>query len=100
METLAAAGRGVLVVEMRGVGERDFAFDGGYRFRDPETGEELLGDAAALRAEFLQRFGAARAELHARLDAVGVRRAEHGLDQPIDLPLRALFGGRGEAEAA
>ena len=97
-ETLAAAGREVLVVEMLTVGEKDFAFTGGYRFRDPETGEELLGDAPALRAEFLRRFGEARAELHARLDAVGIRRAEHVLGQPVDLPLRRLFGAHDAAE--
>ncbi|MDI1297407.1 MAG: DUF58 domain-containing protein, partial [bacterium] len=91
-EKLAAAGREVLVVEMLTVGERDFPFDGGYRFRDPETGEELLGDGAALRTGFLRRFGEARADLHARLDAVGVRHAVHVLDEPVDLPLRRLFG--------
>lgn len=97
-EKLAAAGREVLVVEMLTVGEKDFAFNGGYRFRDPETGEELLGDGPALRAEFLRRFGEARTALHARLDAVGIRRAEHVLGQPVDLPLRRLFGAHDAAE--
>jgi uncharacterized protein (DUF58 family) len=97
-ETLAAAGREVLVVEMLTVGEKEFPFDGGYRFRDPETGEELLGDGPALRAEFLRRFGEARAALHARLDAVGIRHAEHVLGQPVDLPLRRLFGAHDAAE--
>ena len=100
MEKLAAAGREVLVVEMLTVGEREFAFSGGYRFRDPETGEELLGDGPALRAEYLRRFGEARAALHARLAAVGIRRAEHVLGQPLDLPLRQLFGAHDAAEYA
>lgn len=91
-EKLAAAGRETLVIEMLTAGERDFPFTGGYRFRDPETGEELLADGAALRAEFLARFAAARAALHARLDAVGVRHVAHMLDDPVDLPLRRLFG--------
>lgn len=91
-EKLAAAGRETLVIEMLTAGERDFPFTGGYRFRDPETGEELLADGAALRAEFLARFAAARAALHARLDAVGVRHVAHMLDEPVDLPLRRLFG--------
>jgi uncharacterized protein (DUF58 family) len=97
-EKLAAAGREVLVVEMLTVGEKTFPFAGGYRFRDPETGEELLGDGPALRTEFLRRFGEARAALHARLDAVGIRRAEHVLGQPVDLPLRRLFGAHDAAE--
>ncbi|MES2753145.1 MAG: DUF58 domain-containing protein [Pseudomonadota bacterium] len=89
---LAAAGREVLSIELLSVAERDFAFDGGYRFRDPETGEELLGDGTALRADFLARFGAARAAYHAALDAAGVRRADYVLDQPVDAPLQTLFG--------
>lgn len=97
-ETLAAAGREVLVVEMLTEGETVFPFGGGYRFRDPETGEELPGDGPALRTEFLRRFGEARATLHARLDAVGIRRAEHVLGQPVDLPLRRLFSAHDAAE--
>jgi uncharacterized protein (DUF58 family) len=99
-EKLASAGREILVIEMLTTAERDFAFDGGYRFRDPETGEELLADGAALRAEFLARFGAARADLHRRLDAIGIRHAAHMLDEPVDLPLRRLFGGHDAAEYA
>ena len=100
MEKLAAAGREVLSIELLTVGERDFNYPGGYRFRDPETGEELLGDGPALRAEFLRRFAEARAELHLRLDRAGVRRVDHVLDQPLDQPLRRLFGTHDAAEYA
>lgn len=100
MEKLAAAGREVLAIEMLTVSERDFAFRGGHRFRDPETGEELIGDGPALRAEFLRRFGEARAALHARLDRAGIRHTEHVLDQPVDQPLQRLFGIHGAAEYA
>jgi uncharacterized protein (DUF58 family) len=100
MERLAAAGREVLAIELLTVGERDFPFSGGHRFRDPETGEELVGDAPALRAEFLRRFGEARSALHARLDRAGVRHAEHVLDQPLDQPIRRLFGVHDAAEYA
>ncbi|MFS0773978.1 DUF58 domain-containing protein [Sphingomonas sp. 1P08PE] len=92
---LSAAGREVLAIQILTMEERDFPFDGGYRFRDPETGEELLGDGAALKAEFIARFGAAQAALHAALDAGGIRRAELVLDQPLDTPLRRLFGRNG-----
>ena len=95
-EKLAAAGRETLVVEMLTVAERDFPFDGGYRFRDPETGEELLADGAALRADFLARFAEARNRLHQRLDGAGIAHVAHVLDEPIDLPLRRLFG-KGDA---
>nr|WP_255783771.1 DUF58 domain-containing protein [Lysobacter chinensis] len=91
-ERFAAAGREVLAIRLLTVAERDFPFRDGRRFRDPETGEELLGDGPALREEFLRRFGAARRETKARFDAAGIRHVEHTLDQPLELPLRRLFG--------
>ena len=89
---LAAARREVLALRLLTVEERDFPFEGGHRFRDPETGAELLGDAASMRVDFMQRFRAALAAQDARLDAAGVRHVDHVLDAPVDAPLRALFG--------
>ncbi|WP_343222495.1 DUF58 domain-containing protein [Lysobacter sp. ISL-50] len=99
-ERLASARREVLSLRIVTAEERDFPFRGGYRFRDPETGEELLGDGAALRDEFLARFAAARKALDARLDASGIRHAEYVLDEELDLPLRRLFGARDAMEAS
>ena len=99
-ERLAAARREVLAIQLLTADERDFPYAGGHRFRDPETGEELLGDAAALRADYLRRFGQAQDALDARLDAAGIRHARHYTDQPLDLPLRRLFGARDAAEYA
>ena len=92
---LAAAGREVLAIQLLTAGERDFPFAGGHRFVDPETGAVVPGDGAAMRAGFVARFAAAQAALGARLAAAGVRRVVHVLDEPLDAPLRALFGGRG-----
>lgn len=89
---LGAAGRDVCAIQLLTVGERDFPYDGGHRFRDPETGEELLGDAAAIRSDFLARFAEARAALSASFAAHGIRHATHVLDEPMDGSLRALFG--------
>lgn len=100
MQRLSAARREVLAIQLLTVEERDFPFRGGYRFRDPETGEELLGDGAALRADFLRRFGQARDALHAQLDSSGIRHASYVLDQELDVPLRRLFGSRDAAEYA
>ena len=97
-ERLASARREVLGIEILTAEERDFPFQGGHRFRDQETGEELLGDGAAMRQEFTARFAAGRQALHARLDACGIRHAEFVLDQALDLPLRRLFGARDAAE--
>ncbi|HST45573.1 MAG TPA: DUF58 domain-containing protein [Luteimonas sp.] len=90
-ERFAAARREVACIRILTIGERDFPLQGGYRFRDPESGAELLGDAGAIREGFLQRFGAARVALHARLAAAGVRQVEYVLDEPLDAPLRRLF---------
>jgi uncharacterized protein (DUF58 family) len=89
---LAAAQREVLTVQILTAEERDFPFRGGYRFTDPETGEELLGDGASAREEFLERFAAARRALAARLAGQGIRHVEYFLDQPVDAPLQRLFG--------
>lgn len=98
IERLAKAGREVLCVQMLTVEERDFPFDGGYRFLDPESGEALIGDGKALRDSFLERFAAARAALDERLDAGGIRHAAYVLDEPVDLPLRGFFGRGGAVE--
>ena len=100
MQRLSAARREVLAIQLLTVEERDFPFRGGYRFRDPETGEELLGDGVALRNEYLRRFGEARDLLHAQLDSSGIRHATYVLDQELDVPLRRLFGSRDAAEYA
>ena len=97
IERLAKAGREVLCVQMLTTEERDFPFDGGYRFRDQESGEALIGDGAALRASFLTRFAAARAALGERLDAAGIRHCAYVLDERIDRPLQVFFGRGADA---
>lgn len=91
LEGLAAARREVLSVQLLTAEERDFPFAGSHRFRDPETGAELLGDGAGVRGDFLARFAAAQAVLAARLAAAGIAHVVHALDAPLDAPLRALF---------
>lgn len=98
IERLAKAGREVLAIQLLTVEERDFPFDGGFRFRDQESGEELVSDGKAMRETFLSRFAAARAALDERLDKAGIRHAALVLDEPIDQPLQAFFGnGVGQA---
>lgn len=90
-ERLAVARREVVSIQLLTAEERDFPFRGGHRFRDPETGDDVLGDGDAVRADFLARFTAARDALAKRLAAAGVRHATHILDEPLDAPLRRLF---------
>lgn len=89
---LAAARREVLAVQVLSMEERDFPFDGGRRFLDPESGAERRVEASAVRKEYLGRFTAARAELARRFGAAGIRHVEYALDRPLIEPLRALFG--------
>ncbi|WP_295515621.1 DUF58 domain-containing protein [uncultured Stenotrophomonas sp.] len=97
LEQLASARREVMLLQVLGADERDFPFDAGHRFRDPETGEELLGDGAAIRADYLQRFAAAHSALQSRLQASGIASATGWLDQPLDQPLQVVFGRGGGA---
>lgn len=97
LEQLASARREVALLQILTADERDFPFDAGHRFRDPETGEELLGDGAAIRADYLQRFADARNALQSRLQASGIASATGWLDQPLDHPLQVLFGRGGGA---
>lgn len=90
-ERLSAARREVLNVQVLTAEERDFPFRGGRRFRDPESGAEVLSDAPSARAEFIAAFAEARRQLGARLSASGVRRTEYFLDEALDQPLRRLF---------
>ncbi|MFP7724640.1 DUF58 domain-containing protein [Lysobacter sp. D1-1-M9] len=97
-ERLAAARREVLSVQILTAEERDFPFQGGHRFYDPETGAEMLGDGASVRDGFITRFAAARAALASRLAASGIRHVEYVLDEALDAPLRRLFAtGPGRA---
>ncbi len=94
VERLARAGRDVLTLQLLTVAERDFPFAGGHEFRDPESGDTLLGDGAAMRGEYLARFAAAQQALRARLTAAGVRNLTSCLDEPPERALRQLFDPR------
>lgn len=94
---LAAAGRDVSMVQILTGDERDFPFEQGYRFNDPETGQQLVGDGPAMRQDFLARFSEARAALAHQLATHRVRHVEHFIDEPADRPLAALFRPAGRA---
>src|SRR5690606_28128737 len=94
-ERLANAGRDVVHLQLLTAEERDFPFRGGHRFRDPETGEELLSDGARVRDDYLARFVEARRTLDARLQSAGIRHDAAFLEDPIDAPLQRVFGRRG-----
>jgi uncharacterized protein (DUF58 family) len=90
-ERLAASGRDLALLQILTADERDFPFDRGYRFEDPESDAQVVGDGRALRDAYLKRFAQAREALAARLDARGVRHAACFVDEGADQPIRALF---------
>jgi uncharacterized protein (DUF58 family) len=94
LEKLAATRREVLQLQVLTADERDFPFSGGHRFRDPETGTELLGDGVAMREAYLRRFAEAQRARQARWQAAGIRYVTHYLDAPAQTTLRRLFGAR------
>lgn len=93
-EKLAATGRDVCIVQILMADERDFPYRGGHLFVDTENAATLLGDADALRSEYMQRFAAARAALQERCAHAGIRHATHFADAPVDTSLQALFGAQ------
>ena len=92
---LAGAGREILTLQMLAADERDFPFAGGRRFVDPESTQQRRVEAAAVRADFLAQFAQARAALAKECAALGIRHAEHTLDEALDVPLRRWFSVRG-----
>ena len=96
-EKLAATGREVCIVQVLMADERDFPYRGGHLFVDTENATTLLGDADALRSDYLQRFADARSALQARCAHAGIRFATHFADATLDAPLHALFGPRAHA---
>jgi len=99
-ERLAAARRELRFIQILSVGERDFRFRGDFRFRDPETGDEVLGNAEAMRVDFLARFAQAQTQLQKRLAASGIDLATLYLDQPVDTPLQHWFADHATAGVA
>jgi len=91
---LALARREVASLQLIASDEHDFPFHGSHRFVEQESGAERRVDADGVRADFLQRFAAARAQLAQRFASAGIRHAEHLLSEPADAPLRRLFDPR------
>lgn len=99
LEGLARARREVVSLQWIAADEREFPFEGGHRFVDPETGASQGLDATAARPAFLEAYGAARAALSRRCASAGIRHLEAMLDAPVHVPLQRLFGPRSGAAA-
>lgn len=95
---LAAAQRSVVFLRILSAEEREFPLRGALHLVDPESSAVREVDAEAVRAGFLQRFGAARTAFIANLQQRGVACVEHWLDRSEDVALRALFGRGGRID--
>lgn len=95
---LAAAQRSVAFIRILTAEEREFPLRGALHLVDPESSAVREVDAEAVRAGFLQRFGAARSEFIVNLQQRGVACVEHWLDHSEDVALRALFGRGGRID--
>lgn len=99
-QRLAVAGRSVAFIRILTAEEREFPLQGALHLLDPESGAAREVDGEAVRAGFLQRFGAARAAFVAELQQRGVACVEHWLDQTEDLAVRAIFGRGGRIDGS
>ncbi len=63
-------GHDLIVMHVLDAAETAFPFDGSLRLEDPETGQVMQADAAAVRARYLEALAAWRQELADRIAAV------------------------------
>ncbi len=67
--------------------ELDFPYQGPIRFKDLESGEELLAPAKQVKDHYLQALLHYRAELKADLLGLGVAHYPMNIDKPMDMAL-------------
>ena len=90
-------GMEVVVFHVIDPAERTFPFDGATRFRDVETGEDVLASPGAVREEYLRRFEAARAQFQQALRREGVDYCPLETSTPLEFALLAYFAARRRA---
>lgn len=84
----------VLVFHLFDPGERDLAGTGDARFRDPETGEDLIVDVADVRKEYRESVNEAISEWRAALRSTGISYEVLDTASPLGPALRAFLRKR------
>jgi len=84
----------VLVFHLFDPGERDLTGSGDARFRDPETGEDLVVDVSDVRTEYREAVDQAIAEWAAALRPSGIRYEVLDTSRPMGTALRAFLRKR------
>jgi uncharacterized protein (DUF58 family) len=87
----------VVVFHVLDPAERTFPFERPVRFRDPETGEQVLTSPGAVREAYLERFEAARAAYARELRAHGIDYCPTDTSTPLEFALLAYFSARRRA---
>lgn len=95
LRLLRARGMEVVVFHVLDEAELDFPFEGAGKFRDVETGEEVLTDAGSVRAAYLDAVGAWRDVYVAELRAAGIDYQLARTSTPLDVSLLGWLGTRG-----
>jgi uncharacterized protein (DUF58 family) len=87
----------VVVFHVLDPAERTFPFERPVRFRDPETGEQVLTSPGAVREAYLERFETARATYARELRAHGIDYRPMDTSTPLEFALLAYFSARRRA---
>jgi hypothetical protein len=91
LRAFRAAGHEVVVFQLLSRDELDFGWEGDLLFEDLETGETVLGNAAAMKDAYLERLGAELGRWRRRLLELGIDHEILSPDQPLDLALRRFL---------
>lgn len=87
-------GHDLIVMHVLDAAETQFRFDGSIRLEDPETGDTLLADAAAVRERYLSSVAAWRGELHDRITALRADYVPLDTSMPFDKALIEFLAQR------
>lgn len=90
-------GMEVVVFHVIDPAERTFPFDRPARFRDPETGADVLTSPRAVRERYLERFEAACATFDRELRPHGIDYCPMDTSTPLEFALLAYFAARRRA---
>ncbi len=87
-------GHDVIVFHILDHAEAHFHFEGPVRFRDMETGEQLLVDAKAIREDYLRRLGEFTSRLAEECRKARMDYALLNTSQPFDRALLSFLANR------
>lgn len=87
LHMLRHAGHDVILFHIMDEAEVNFPFDGMVDFRDPETGETMLVDAAGIRGDYLDSVGALRENYRKECLSAGVDYVALDTSIPFDRAL-------------